>query len=137
MRTTLFASLIVLFGCNAGMQSDGPPGAVTLDVEPWTVSAGESVVLTLWNGSSGSVGYNLCTSSLERQEGTAWSPVPSDRACTMELRTLDAGERADYTFELPSTLAAGEYRFRTTVHMLEDEAQREVVSDEVTVRSSD
>lgn len=133
MRTTLFATLIVLLGCNPSMGSEGVIGGITLDVEPWTAAPGETMVLTLRNGFPERVGYNLCTSALERERAGGWEAVPSDRACTMELRTLGPGEQATYQLELDDDLDAGEYRYRTTVHLMETETRREVTTETFSV----
>lgn len=134
LRTLLTTALIGLTACNASMQSEAAPGDVTLDVEPWTASAGDSVTLTLRNTLSETVGYNLCTSSLERRVGYDWQAVPSERACTMELRTLGPDDQASYVIRLEPTTQAGEYRFRTAVTRMESEGRLDAVSDTFTVR---
>lgn len=117
MRIALALAAMLICACSPSMQS-GESSGVTLSVEPSTVSAGETVTLVLRNGSASAVGYNLCTSGLERNENGAWRTVPSDRVCTMELRTLAAGEDARYPLEMPGGLEAGEYRFLTNLDMM-------------------
>lgn len=114
---SLFATAL-LVACFPSVQLGGGPPGVTLDVEPPEAPTAPSVALVLTNGSAGAIGYNLCTSGLERRAGEDWQPVPSDRVCTLELRTLPPGERARYTVELPPGLAPGEYRFHTDVETL-------------------
>lgn len=91
-----------------------PPEAereVTLSASPSRVAAGGTVTLALTNGLRQPIGYNLCTSALIRNG----RQVPTDRVCTMELRTLQPGGRATYGYELPSNLASGSYRFNARV----------------------
>jgi hypothetical protein len=81
------------------------------------VSPQRTLELRLVNQSTGQLGYNLCTSSLERRSGQAWQPVATQRICTMELRTLKPGEEARYPLELDG-LPPGEYRASTRVEGL-------------------
>ena len=78
---------------------------------------GDTVRVTLANRAEGTIGYNLCTTALERRSGDAWTRVASERICTMELRTLEPRARADYPLALEPDLPSGTYRFRTQVHM--------------------
>jgi hypothetical protein len=92
---------------------------LSLDVQPLSLSPGGSLELVLSNGSSAAAGYNLCSSGLERRVGEGWEPVPSERACTMELRILEPGCQARYTLQLPRSIAPGEYRYMTRVEDVE------------------
>jgi len=71
--------------------------------------------LTLDNGESHQIGYNLCSSLLERRDGTMWTAVPTDEVCTAVLLTLNPGRDATFEKRLPSDLPAGEYRYRTSI----------------------
>jgi hypothetical protein len=106
-----------------------------LSVEPATASPGDSVTLVLTNRSVGAIGYNLCTSALERRSGGGWSPVPSGRVCTMELRTLQAGVEVRYGMPLPSGLEPGEYRIGSSFEALDAGVMERVVSEAFRVRS--
>lgn len=90
-----------------------PAGGVELSVSPEETKANSSVTLTLRNGSDGQVGYNLCASALQTAEGRE---VPTNRVCTMELRTLEAGSTTTSSFRLPVNMLEGSYRFATQVH---------------------
>lgn len=94
-----------------------PPsaGGVTLTAAPSRTSRGAIVTLSLTNGSRQLIGYNLCTSALET---TAGRPVPNDRVCTMELRTLNPGGSATYAYELPASIASGNYRFSASAERM-------------------
>lgn len=118
MRSMSLVAMILLCSCGPSIQSGAGQG-VTLRVEPNTVSAGDSVTLVLANGSPGEIGYNLCSSGLERQVGSEWQTVPSDRVCTMELRILPPGEEARYPLDTSAQLAPGEYRFVTNIDMID------------------
>ena len=77
------------------------------------VKSGNSVDLTLNNGSASAIGYNLCSSALMRRTGNTWTSVATNQMCTMELRTLPPGESAHFRHTLPSGIAQGDYRYET------------------------
>ena len=74
-----------------------------------------TVRLTLDNGTTSQVGYNLCSSELQRITERGWTRVDTDDVCTMELRTLNPGADATFEKQLPPDLASGEYRYVTGV----------------------
>jgi hypothetical protein len=84
--------------------------------------------LILQNGFDGSVGYNLCTSALQRRSGSTWEHVRTDDVCTMEMRSLPAGQDATFEKRLPAALAAGEYRYLTSVEIPIGTSQAEVAT---------
>lgn len=105
----LLSSLAFLGACaTTGATSD----AVTLTAS----RSGQRVMLTLRNGSAAPVSYNLCSSVLQRQSGTAWEPVRTDEVCTMELRTLDSGSSARFEKTLFPDIGRGQFRYVTNVH---------------------
>jgi hypothetical protein len=134
-------ALALALGCRASAEQGAatPEGAaatgpgVALAVEPGRAAPGEEVELVLRNGSDGAVGYNLCTSVLEREAESGWEAVPSDRVCTMELRMLEPGQDARFRLELPPDLAPGTYRFLTRVERMETGARDGVASDPFSV----
>lgn len=103
-----------------------PSGSVTLSAAPARAAAGSTMTLTLRNGSSQPVGYNLCTSGLVSGSGAA---VQTDRVCTLELRTLNPAASATYAWELPETVAAGRYRFTTGIDRIETNSRTSVQSN--------
>src|SRR5690606_15095996 len=113
MRWLMIPVLALAVACSAEPQppQDNP---VELLITPEIPAVGQEAVLTLRNGSTAPVGYNLCTSTLMRHNGSEWEPVPSDRVCTMELRVLAPGEEDQFTVAMPAELAPGSYRFETT-----------------------
>lgn len=96
-------------------------------------TSGDGVRLTLRNDSSSAVGYNLCVSALEWWDGSAWtSAAPSD-ICTMELRSLQPHASAAFDKTLPADLAAGRYRFVTSVESPMGSGMRNLASEAFTV----
>jgi hypothetical protein len=91
--------------------ADSSPAGVHFSAEK--VSPGV-VRLMLDNGAPHRIGYNLCTSVLQRRSGSEWAQQPSTDVCTMQLLTLNPG--ADATFEKrPGSVPAGEYRYVTRI----------------------
>lgn len=119
--------MMVLIGC-AAPRPAADAGAVTLVVEPAQVAPGDSVTLRLTTTLGDSVGYNLCSSTLQRRLVNDWQPVPSDRICTMELRTLAPGDTARFTVRLSDGLDPGEYRYHLRVLKAQTDAMRDVSS---------
>lgn len=126
----LLLAILLASACTA-TQSPPGEGAVTLRAQPAAVSAGDSLELVLENGLAEPVGYNLCTSALEWRRGEAWEAVASDRVCTMELRILEPGQEARFTFAMPQRpqLPAGEYRAVTGVEHMTSGGRTEVASE--------
>ena len=118
----------VLAGCGPAARGASGAADVTLAVEPARVRAGEPVTLVLRNQSSDTLGYNLCSSALEREANGQWQPVPSDRMCTMELRMLTPGESARYPVALEASVGAGRYRFVTSVERMGSGTRESVTS---------
>lgn len=120
----LLLTLATLVGC--AMTAAGANG-VTLTA----AKSGEKVRLTLLNESGSAVGYNLCSSSLQRSSGATWENVPTDQMCTREIRQLENGGSATFEQTLPSGLSAGEYRYATTLYG--DNESSQVASNPFTV----
>lgn len=135
MRFILSAAAILLCACSTGMQSGDPAADVHLTVQPTTAAAGDSIVLTLHNGTDGQIGYNLCASSLTRRTADGWTVVPSDVVCTMELRLLEAGRSASYRTTLPRGLSPGEYRYNTSLEVMPANERLAISSSGFTVTS--
>ena len=129
MRTLLAFTVVVLLGCSSSLESGDDVAGIRLTAAPTPATAGDSVTLTLDNETEGPVGYNLCTSSLERQTASGWEPVPVDLVCTMELRSLQAGSDVEYRMPLPAGLVEGQYRYRTNVEIMTTGDRRSVTSN--------
>jgi hypothetical protein len=126
----LSGACFLLGACAPHEPGDGPGNGLELRVEPLEVRAGDEVMLTLVNGSSHDVGYNLCPAALERQEGDDWTERPERPAevCTMELRVLAPDASSTYRHTIPARLPAGEYRFRVGLEAPLGEGRVEVAS---------
>lgn len=128
---------VILLGVTLGACMTAGRGAtsdVSLIVTPERAAPGDTVTLVLRNDSDDTLGYNLCTSSLSRRtESDTWDTVPSDRACTLELRSLSPRQRATLRIDLPQDLAPGTYRFETAVERLEPSVRATVTSEPFTV----
>jgi hypothetical protein len=129
MRILLSATIILLAACSSSMQTGDPADDVRLRVSLESAAPGDSVTLTLENGSEEQIGYNLCASGLQRQTAAAWQAVPSDIVCTMELRTLDAGGQTTWRTALPATLESGRYRYTTNIEAMATGGRYGITSD--------
>lgn len=116
---TLLVALFVACAPVAAPVPDPEPSIAGVRFEA-TSTSGE-VVLTLHNGTDAPIGFNLCSSRLERREGTVWTHIPTGEMCTMEIRSLPAGETARFEKTLPAKLAGGVYRYTTIVDLPNDE----------------
>ena len=114
--------------CSPAARGASAEADIVFSVEPARVRAGETVTLVLRNQSSDTLGYNLCSSALEREANGQWQPVPSDRMCTMELRMLTPGESARYPVALEASVGAGPYRFVTSVERMGSGTRASVTS---------
>jgi hypothetical protein len=95
----------------AAQQSSSDDGRVQVSSDRSGYRAGESLTLTVHNGSADTVTFNPCTRALEREQSGRWSAVSEpQRICTMEAWILAPGEQRAGPTELPADLAAGRYR---------------------------
>ena len=105
----IFPALILLIsGCT---MSAVAPDSVTLRA----ARTDRTVKLTLSNESDGPIGYNLCTSALQRRTAGKWNGVETGDICTMEIRTLQKGGIATFDKTLPEDTMSGDYRYTTNV----------------------
>lgn len=124
--------VLVLTSCSL-VGVDEFPDTVRLSVEDDRYEPGDSVTLTLENGSDHGIGYNLCTSTLQRRQEDTWTAVDGQReVCTMELRILPPGERATYETNIPSKLRdgsplpAGRYRYVTNIENMDSNTRTSI-----------
>lgn len=118
LATLTALATCTLAGCGAPQPQNGDVGTgfAELAIAPATARPGGNIELTLTNRSDHDLGYNLCTSALERREGEGWGePVPLNEVCTMELRTLAPGASATFSGTLPATIRAGTWRVRAGI----------------------
>lgn len=87
------------------------PSGVTIALDRTSYSRGDRVQLSVTNHTTDQLGYNPCTRSIERQQGTGWSLiVEPGRVCTMQLYLLNAHTTRTDPTELPPNLNPGTYR---------------------------
>lgn len=134
VRFLALLSIALLGACAPPRQQNDLPASVKLEVEPGEVAGGDSITLRLDNSSAAPIGFNLCSSEMERRVADEWQQLPSDRICTRELRIIAAGEEARYRLQIPAGLAPGEYRFHTSVEMQDRGASESVRSEPFRVR---
>lgn len=79
------------------------------------ISAGEPVGLRLVNGTDGSLHYNLCRSTLQRETRQGWERVDRQRSCPDVRFRLAPTETAAYDLATPRSLPPGRYRVVTPV----------------------
>lgn len=136
----VIAGLLLIFSTVACQQATAPSDLTpvrdvsgenrVLSTDRDSYLAGAVAVIRLSNPYEHALGYNLCHAVLERQTGAAWQRAGgSDRVCTMELRRLASGQTVTYSRPLESSLAAGEYRFRTTLENMSTGVREPVVSN--------
>jgi hypothetical protein len=146
--SALLATALLLAGCMAvpppvaAPPRPGPmmpwtpqPSGLRLTVEPRIAAPGATVTLVLHNDTAHQAGYNLCSSGLEQFQSGTWRPVPENRACTRELRIVAPGQQARYQLRLPTSLAAGTYRFRTGVELQTNAPRGTTSHGHITVQS--
>ncbi|HEX7829736.1 MAG TPA: hypothetical protein VF787_08770 [Thermoanaerobaculia bacterium] len=92
--------------------STAPQNPVRFGVEE--VSDG-LVRLSLDNGETSAIGYNLCSSELQRDTGANWESVATDEVCTQQMLALNPGADATFEKRLPTDLPPGDYRFMTRI----------------------
>ncbi len=85
------------------------------DITLMAVRTDRTVKLALSNESGSPIGYNLCTSALQRRTAEKWTGVETGEVCTMEIRTLQSGGTATFTKTLPDDTVSGQYRYATNV----------------------
>lgn len=115
-RTALVLGAAVLAACSLPLEADPQPEGVRIAVDRTVYAPGDTVAARLVNDSEATLGYNLCFSTLERQQGGEW--IVADEplmACTADLKALRPGESVAHRRGLPAALEGGRYRLRTHV----------------------
>ncbi|WP_143195411.1 immunoglobulin-like domain-containing protein [Archangium sp. Cb G35] len=92
-------------------------GEADLKTDQQTYAPGSKVKLLLRNDSLQLLGYNLCMSSLQRDEGGTWTvvPPPGRQLCAAIQYNIWPGESGESLRPLPETLPEGTYRYVTNV----------------------
>jgi hypothetical protein len=145
MRTLSLLPLAALLslGCSSSSPTGsgaGTPVAVLLNTEGITFAAerpayrrGDTATIVLRNGTSQSLGYNLCHSSRELRTGASWTRISSLRLCTMELRVLAPGSETQLKEPITGEWQPGEYRMVTVVERMRSGDRGEIFTPAFTV----
>lgn len=134
MRKTLCGILLIAVACapvSTVPQNENVSTGPRLSAE--RVSSGV-IRLALDNGAFQAIGYNLCTSQLERRSASGWTAVPTNEVCTMQLMTLNPGRDATFEKRLPAGLAPGDYHYVTRVENPLGGSQQIVATEPFSVR---
>jgi hypothetical protein len=85
--------------------------AVTLELDRSNYRPNSQVRMRLTNHTSDTLGYNECTRSLERQEGSRWiAHQEPNRICTMHLALIRPRETQTRSTDIPAGTPSGTYR---------------------------
>ncbi len=92
-------------------------GHVVLETDQERYAPGAELKLRLQNESFVALGYNLCFSTLQRQEEGSWMavPRPANEFCVAYQARLGPGGSTESTYPLSETLPEGLYRYVTSV----------------------
>lgn len=93
----------------------------------------DTVSLRLENTTNREIGYNLCSSTLQIEQGDDWRDIPSLKVCTAALYPLAPQQHDIEPYALDDTLAAGTYRFMSKIYLLESRANSKIYSNSFTV----
>lgn len=125
----LFVTTLLAIGL-VGCQDTVPPPGVEFTVDEAQYAPGDTAQLQLVNGVDQMLGYNLCFSELERQEGASWAVVPDTMtACTAEQQGLAPGDTARFTKTIMPGVGPGTYRYRTGIEFRDDERHEDFTTD--------
>lgn len=146
-RAVLAAALVLaLAGCETPMSSGvgtapgRPDGTLeVLRVDGAEHARGGPLSFRLVNTTRSPLGYNLCRSTLERQDDDhLWrAMVEVAEACTAEIRTLPPGAAADFSFRISPRARPGIYRIATDVHDARANVRLRAVSNTFRVIDTD
>lgn len=127
IRTLLLvlAFALAMVGCANPTPGTGPL-AITLQAIP---ARDGSIMLNLRNSSGKTVGYNLCTSTLERNRAGVWEATGSERVCTLQIRNIAHGQSESYPYVPQPRLAPGEYRAITLIDVAGRQRGHQVTSE--------
>ncbi|MFU8806249.1 MAG: hypothetical protein ACNA8W_20725 [Bradymonadaceae bacterium] len=93
-----------------------------------------NIAVRLENGSSRSLGANLCTAKLQVKQGDEWQPVESEltKKCVDEHVVINPGANREATFS-GEGLPAGDYRFAMKVEIPMGLGFEDVATDSFTL----
>ena len=127
---------IAALACSPAFNAPPTLSQITLSATPSVITPGGTAQLALANGSTTSIGANLCPITVERRDGSAWVRVASGQGvfCQLPEHILAPGARDTGMTSLDPAAVAGTYRVRTSVEILSDHAWVTVLSNSFTVQ---
>lgn len=119
-RVLLILLPIVFFSCNINNSSSNtdPLKEVSFTTSQDRYSFGSVITLTIRNTSAKSVGYNMCSSTLQRKRDEGWVTINSDTYCLLYLLVMKPGNSDQYKVDLGQRYNLGKtgvYRITTNV----------------------
>ncbi len=122
-RIFLLFITISLTTCNVNNSASNSLEEVNFETvqDSYTLNSVVTVVLT--NTSTETVGYNPCTSTLQRKQVIRWETVEKNSICSAYLALLEPGETTQYKINLQqgySLQKTGIYRIITEVQFKEE-----------------
>lgn len=133
--SNMFHRNVLLGGAVLWLTACGAPlvGEAVLKTDQETYAPGSELTLRIHNESLQPLGYNLCFSTLQRQEEGTWTavPRPNREFCGAIQYNIGPGGSGESRRPLPESLTEGTYRYITTVHW--EEERQEVVSNTFSV----
>lgn len=147
MKNRTFALLltVALTACHGGENNPlsplGSSGAATVpglryETDRAAYSSSDEIVSQLVNASEHDVGYNLCTSALERRTGGGWAVVrrSPERPCILPLYILRPGQTTTYREPASAVPQPGTYRLRAQVEAPLNNGTRHITTPPFTVQ---
>lgn len=101
---------VVLSGCGGGLER------VAFATDLLSYAPGGRVGLSLVNTSATNLGINLCLSRVVSEDGKTAGPVDAE-SCVLEPQPLEPGARVEARKTLSTTVAAGRWRYETTIRL--------------------
>lgn len=126
-----------LSACSALPSGSTGPAGVRYESDRAAYTSADEIVTVLRNESDRTVGYNLCTATLEKRMGGGWVAVQRtpEHPCLLPLYTLQPGESASYREPASRVPGDGTYRLRTRVEAPISGGAHSVVTNAFEVRA--
>jgi hypothetical protein len=109
-RGLLWLLAVLLPGCGGGLER------VSFGTDLLSYQPGGRVGLSMVNTSATPLGINLCLSRVVSDDGATAGPADQE-TCVLEPVSLEPGQRLDARKSLPATIAAGTWRYETTIRL--------------------
>lgn len=119
-----------------GSSGDATVRGLRYETDRAAYSRNDEIVSQLVNASEHAVGYNLCTSALERRTGGGWAVVQRspERPCILPLYILRPGQTTTYREPASAVPSPGTYRLRAQVEAPLNNGTRHITTPPFTVQ---